>query len=152
MNKTLKKDYSAFPVDFILLILRIGVGALMLRHGFPKLQMLFGAGEIQFPGVMGLSPELSLGLAVFAEVFCSVFILIGLKTRLATIPPIFTMLVAVFMIHLNDPFANKELALLYILTYLPLFLLGSGKYSFDEIGNRIENSLWSKSKFLKSKR
>lgn len=145
MNKFLKTDFSSIQVDAILLILRIGVAVLMLTHGIPKLQMLFGAGEIQFPGVMGLSPELSLGLTVFSEVLCSILIFIGLGTRLATIPIIITMLVAVFMIHLNDPFANQELGLLYLLLYLPLLILGSGKYSLDWVLNTVQRPLVNKS-------
>lgn len=119
-------------LSIALLILRVGAGGLMLIHGIPKLQMLF-SGEIQFPGVMGLSPTISLILAVFSEVLCSVLILIGLKTRLATIPLILTMLIAVFMIHASDPFAKQELGLLYLFLYIPLFLLGSGKFSVDAL-------------------
>lgn len=119
-------------LSIALLILRVGAGGLMLIHGIPKLQMLF-SGEIQFPGVMGLSPTISLILAVFSEVLCSLLILIGLKTRLATIPLILTMLIAVFMIHASDPFAKQELGLLYLFLYIPLFLLGSGKFSVDAL-------------------
>lgn len=133
MNKILKTDIDSTQVDVVLLILRIGVAAMMLTHGLPKLQMLLGGGEIQFPGVMGLSPAISLGLAVFAEVIASVLILFGLATRLAAIPLIFTMMVAVFMIHANDPFASKELGLLYIFLYIPLLILGSGKFSLDAV-------------------
>lgn len=133
MNKILKTSIYKSQVDIVLLILRIGVAGLMLTHGLPKLQMLLAGGEIQFPGVFGLSPILSLALAVFAEVFCSIFILFGLGTRLATIPLIITMLIAVFLIHINDPFANQELGLLYLLLYLPLLILGGGKFSLDEI-------------------
>jgi len=119
-------------LSIALLILRVGAGGLMLIHGIPKLQMLF-SGEIQFPGVMGLSPTISLILAVFSEVLCSLLILIGLKTRLATIPLILTMLIAVFMIHASDPFAKQELGLLYLFLYILLFLLGSGKFSVDAL-------------------
>ncbi len=58
----------------------------------------------QFPAILGMSGELSLTLTVFAEIICSVFILFGLGTRLAVIPLIITMLVAVLYIHSSDPF------------------------------------------------
>lgn len=103
----------------------------MLTHGLPKLQMILAGGEIQFPAIFGLSPSLSLVLAIFSEVFCSLFILVGLGTRLAAVPLIITMLVAVLLIHTNDPFANQELGLLYIFLYLPLLILGGGKFSVD---------------------
>ena len=138
MNKILNTEIQSTQVDVVLLILRIGVAALMLTHGIPKLQMLLAGGEIQFPGVMGLSPAISLGLAVFAEVIASILILFGLATRLAAIPLIITMMVAVFMIHTNDPFAIKELGLLYIFLYIPLLILGSGKFSLDAVIGSVE--------------
>ena len=133
MNKFFSTDFEAKQVDVVLLILRIGVALLMLTHGIPKLQMLFGGGEIQFPGVMGMSPSLALGLTVFAEVICSILLLIGLGTRLASIPLIFTMIVAVFVIHASDPLAGKEMGLLYLLLYIPLLFLGGGKFSLDRV-------------------
>ncbi len=135
MNRIFKTDFEAIQVDIALLIIRIGVGLLMLTHGIPKLQMLIAGGEIQFPGVMGMSPALSLGLTVFAEVLCSILIFIGLGTRLASIPLIITMIVAVFLIHANDPLAGKEMGLLYLLLYIPLLILGGGKFSLDRLLN-----------------
>lgn len=130
MHKFLSMDLRANTVSIALLIGRIGIAGLMLVHGLPKLQMLL-SGDIQFPGMLGMGPALSLGLAVFAEVLCSILILFGLFTRYAAIPLIVTMLVAVFLFHANDPFAQQELGLLYLIGYLILFLLGGGKYSLD---------------------
>jgi putative oxidoreductase len=125
------RNYTNTQVDVVLLLLRIGVGAMMLVHGLPKLELLMAGGEIQFPVVMGMNPTLSLILAVFAEFFCSILLILGLTTRFATIPLIITMLVAVFVIHANDPFANQELGLHYLLAYLALLILGAGKFSVD---------------------
>lgn len=125
------RNYTNTQVDVVLLLLRIGVGAMMLVHGLPKLELLMAGGEIQFPVVMGMNPTLSLILAVFAEFFCSILLILGLTTRFATIPLMITMLVAVFVIHANDPFANQELGLHYLLAYLALLILGAGKFSVD---------------------
>lgn len=131
MSTIFNTEYKGTQVDLVLLILRVGVGVMMLVHGFPKLQMLLAGGEIQFPGVMGMGPAVSLALAVFAEFLCSIFLILGLATRLAAIPLIVTMLIAVFVIHANDPFANQELGLHYLLTYISLLILGGGKFSVD---------------------
>ena len=125
-------ELNESSVSIAVLLLRFGVGIMMLVHGIPKLQMLF-SGDIQFPGVMGMSPTISLVLTVFSEVLCSILLLIGLFTRIAAIPLIVTMLVAVLMIHGSDPYAMKELGLFYLLGYVVLLILGSGKYSFDAI-------------------
>lgn len=107
------------------------MAATMLVHGLPKLVLLFSADPIQFPGILGMSPALSLSLTVFAEVFCSLFLLLGLGTRFATIPLIIVMLVAILLVHAADPFSVKELAVHYLLGYLVLLIAGSGKYSVD---------------------
>ena len=136
MKKLLSVNNTPSTTDLMLLIARAGIAALMLTHGIPKLMMLVSGAPVKFPPVMGMSAELSLGLTVFAEVFCSVLILAGFATRLATIPLIITMLVAVFYIHGSDPFAIKEAGLQYLLVYIVLLFAGSGKYSVDYFLNR----------------
>ena len=136
MKKLLSVNQNSTGVDLALLTARLGIAALMLTHGLPKLLMLLSGGPVQFPPVMGMGAELSLGLTVFAEVFCSLFILVGFATRLATVPLIITMLVAVFFIHAADPLAKQEPALQYLLVYLVLLFAGSGRYSVDRLLQR----------------
>lgn len=131
MKKIFSVNDTSNATDIALLIARVGIAALMLTHGIPKLMMLLSGAPVQFPPVMGMSAEISLGLAVFAEVFCSVFLLAGFATRLAVLPLIITMLVAVIFIHAADPVAVKESALHYLLVYIVLLFAGSGKYSID---------------------
>jgi len=118
-------------IDLLSLVLRVSVAAFMLTHGIGKLNLLFSGNEIQFPDPIGLGATFALSLTVFAEVLCSILIGLGLLTRFASIPLIMTMLVATFVIHGADPFAKKEFALLYLLIYLAVFVIGSGKYSLD---------------------
>lgn len=112
------------------LILRVGVSALMLTHGIPKLMLLF-SGNINFPDPIGIGSFFSLILAVIGEAICPMLIIIGLKTRLAAIPAAITMAVAAFIVHGGDPIAKKELALLYLLGFVAVALLGPGSYSVD---------------------
>lgn len=133
-------DINPMSIDGVLLIARLAIGSLMLVHGIPKLGMLLSGEVIAFPGLFGLSPAISLSLAVFSEVVCSILILVGLGTRLAVIPLIITMLVAVFFIHLEDPFAMKELGIHYLLVYVFLLIAGSGRFSVDKVvATRINN-------------
>jgi len=118
-------------LNILVLFLRIAIAALMIRHGLPKLSKLLAGGEIQFGNPIGLGPTLSLILVVFTEFVCSIFIGIGLGTRLASIPLIITMFVAAFITHGADPFGRKEVAVLYILFYITLLVVGSRKYSID---------------------
>ncbi|MDB5263257.1 MAG: DoxX family protein [Adhaeribacter sp.] len=131
MKKLLRVNKAAATTDVALLIARVGIAALMLTHGIPKLGKLFSEAPVQFPPLLGISAAFSLTLAVFAEVFCSILLLAGLATRLAVIPLAITMLVAGLYIHGADPFSVKEPALHFLLGYIVLFFAGSGKYSLD---------------------
>lgn len=133
MKKLLQVYSLPMPVDLAILIARVGIAVLMLTHGLPKLSMLLSGEPVQFLPFMGLSQEVSLALAVFAEVFCSILLLVGFATRLAVVPLIITMLVAVLMVHAADPFQMKEPALHYLLVYVVLLLTGSGRYSVDNL-------------------
>lgn len=132
MKKIFSTTTSPAALSLATLILRLTAGGFMLSHGVPKLLNLL-AGEIRFGDPIGLGPEISLALAVFAEFFCSILLILGLGTRLATIPLIVTMAVAGLIAHGADPFGRKELALFYLLVYVVILLLGSGKYSVDSI-------------------
>ena len=118
-------------IDLGLLFLRLGAGGLMLTHGFPKLLRLFGEEEITFADPLGLGMGTTLALAVFAEFICAILIILGLGTRLAAIPLMITMFVAAFIIHAQDPFQRKELALIYLLIFTVLLITGAGKHSLD---------------------
>ncbi len=130
------QPWSATATDWASLILRLSLGLLMLNHGYPKLMQFFNGEEIKFADPVFIGETATLAFAVFAEFFCSILIAMGLWTRLALIPLMITMLVAVGNIHFNDPIGKKELGLLYLLPYIALFLLGSGRFSFDAFLNK----------------
>jgi len=135
MYHFMKKIFSSTPTNFqthlALLILRVGSGALMLTHGWPKLERLTQGGEITFPDPLGIGAFTSLFFAMLTEVLGSVLVMLGLATRLAAVSLIFTMIVAVFIHHADDPFARKELGLMYLLIYIVILIMGSGKYAID---------------------
>ena len=114
-----------------LLFFRIAIGALMLTHGIPKLQKLLSGTEIQFADPFGFGPAVSLVLVIFAEVLCSLFVIVGFATRLAVIPLMITMLTAVLYAHADDPFGTKEKPLLFFVVFAFLLVIGSGRYSVD---------------------
>lgn len=117
-------------LDWGLLILRVGTGLLLAGHGWGKVQDLL-AGKTDFPDPIGLGPVPSLALAAFAEFLCSLLVVLGVKVRWAAIPPIITMLVAVIVIHANDPFDQKEHPLLFAIPFLALAFTGGGRFSID---------------------
>ncbi len=124
---------GSIPKDIVLLVVRVFVGFAMLSHGFPKLQMLLEGGKIEFFAFMGLGPQISLILTVFAEFVCSILLILGLFTRVALGFLIFTMIIAGFIVHGADPFEKRELALVYLSVYLLLMVIGAGKVSVDHM-------------------
>ncbi len=114
-----------------LFLFRVAISLLMLQHGWPKLMKFINSETIEFADPIGIGSYTSLILAIFAEVICSLLIIIGFKTRLATIPLIITMLVVIFIVKLNDPVFEKESAILFLISYGTIYVFGPGKYAAD---------------------
>ena len=119
-----------------LLLLRVVPSGIMMTHGWPKFQRLsdqWGSEDgVRFFDFMGLGPEISLVLTVLAELVAPALMIVGFKTRWAAIPAAFTMGVAAFVVHGSDPLGDKELALLYLICFTAVALVGPGKWSVDE--------------------
>jgi len=103
----------------------------MLMHGYDKL-MNFAKYKDGFMNFLGMGSTLSLALVVFAEFFCSVFLILGIFTRLATIPLIISSCVILFKIDGGDVFKHGEITL-YLAGYIVLLLVGPGKASVDSM-------------------
>jgi putative oxidoreductase len=87
--------------------------------------------QTQFVSFLGMGPKVSLILAISAELGCSLLLLIGLFTRLATIPLIITMLTALFVAHGGAIFDEGGTSVLFFLIYAAILLIGPGTYSVD---------------------
>lgn len=132
MKRFLSTRYSDNSISLALFILRIALGVLMIPHGFNKLTH-FTEKAATFTDPFHLGSTLSLSLVIFAEFFCSLFIIVGLFTRFATIPLIVAMSVALFISHNGEVFGDGEQASLYLAGYLALLLTGPGKISLDKV-------------------
>lgn len=130
MGKLTSTNYSTGAFNAGTLLLRIGMGALIMNHGYQKL-VNFAELKTKFMNFMGIGQTASLSMAIFAEFFCGLFILIGLFTRMATIPLIVTMCIALFKVHNAHFFSDGEMAALYLSGFIALLLLGPGKISVD---------------------
>ncbi|MBO7194630.1 MAG: DoxX family protein [Alistipes sp.] len=126
--------YQPLPMRYnlALLALRLLFGGLLMWHGVSKILTLDGDPS-SFPNPIGLGSRMSLYLAIFAEVICSAAVIVGAFYRLALIPLVFTMCVAMVMVHNGQSFAAKELALIFLVIYILLFLMGAGRYSLDNM-------------------
>jgi len=117
--------------DSGLSLLRIVFSLLMMTHGWSKLERIID-GNLNFGDPLGLGSTLSLYLVTFAELVAPVFIIVGFKTRIMALITSFAMAVAAFIAHGADSFAKKEMALLYLVGFLSVALMGAGRFSIDE--------------------
>ncbi|MEH6619316.1 DoxX family protein [Maribacter arcticus] len=116
--------------DIGLAFFRIAISAMMLTHGLTKFQKLI-SGNFEFGNPLGIGATPSLFLAVIGEFICPILIIIGFKTRLSAIPSAITMAVAVFITHGADDFGTKEKALLFLVSFITIILVGPGKFGVD---------------------
>ena len=135
-NKTLqtKAGSAAF-------ILRVPIGLILAAHGAQKLFGWFGgnglAGTAQWLSSMGIEPGYLMALlAGGAEFFGGLALVIGLLTRPAALVAAFTMLVAIFSVHIgNGLFAadgGYEYALTLFVALIALAIQGGGYLSVDK--------------------
>ena len=127
------------PVDIGLLLLRVGVGVVMLAHGWNH---VFRGGKIAGTGrwfeSLGMKPGwLHAWTASLTELGAGVLLLLGLLTPLAGGAVVGVMLVALITNHLKNGFfifrpgEGYEYVLTLLLCGLALAFLGGGQVSVD---------------------
>lgn len=116
-------------VSLLLLTVRIFFGFLLFMHGLEKMVNFQYLSET-YPSVLGFGSYMTLMVTIFCEFCCSLFLISGLLVRIMVLPMIAAMAVAFFDIH-DAMMPEGELALIYMITFLILYLTGPGRYSLD---------------------
>lgn len=133
MKRLFSTRVSENALAFALLVLRVGAGSLILvKHGFDKLTH-FARLAPKFADPFHVGSTTSLALVVFAEFFCAAFVIIGLFTRLACIPLVIAMAVALFSAMGGDFFGKGEAAGMFLIAFFTLLFTGPGKVSLDRL-------------------
>ena len=131
MKRLLTTSCTNTSFNLAVFAIRVTFGVLLLlNHGIAKLKS-YGSLQEKFFDPFHISHQGSLLLVLFAEVFCAAFVIIGLFTRLAAIPIVIELLVAVFFFHKGQPVSNFEPAILFLAGFTAILFMGSGKYSLD---------------------
>ncbi len=134
-----------------IIFLRICVGVMVLLHGLPKLWLLLRGGGSEWLDPLGIGSTLSLFLCVFAEVFCSLALIIGLFTRFSAMVLMINFWVVVFVVHTQVSPARAELPLLYLICYGTLVCTGAGPLSVDSLLNRRRHYLLASASCISGK-
>ena len=122
---------NKLSVHIGLLLLRIGCSLGLMTHGYGKFVRVL-EGDFKFGDPLGIGSTPSLILVAFAEFIAPLFIIIGWKTRWATLFPTLTMLVAFAIAHDGDPFSRKEKSFVYLIAFLALYFTGPGRFAIDK--------------------
>ena len=126
--------------DYGLTVLRIFVGIIFAAHGSQKLFGWFGggglAGTAQWMESIGLAPGMLMAvLAGGTEFLGGLALIIGLLARPAALGLSFTLLVAIFSVHISNGLfmANNgyEFALALLGGTVAVLIEGAGKLSID---------------------
>ena len=128
-NFLFPQSFRGHGVSLLILALRLFFGILFFTHGLDKLAN-FNELLPNFPDVLGFGSYMSLMVSIFCEFCCSLFLIAGLLVRLTVIPMMIAMAVAFFDVH-DGMFPEGELALIYLIMFIILYITGPGKFSID---------------------
>jgi putative oxidoreductase len=131
MKKLLSTRYSVTAFNLALFLLRATLGILLcLVHGIPKVSN-FAVWKTQFYDPFHIGSKWSLVLTIIVEVFGSMLIIIGLFSRLAALILVIEMIFASFIYHEGHSLGEYEHAILFLVGFICIVLLGPGKWSAD---------------------
>ncbi|TDV53374.1 putative oxidoreductase [Pseudomonas helmanticensis] len=117
--------------DIGLLFLRVSGGLFLLWvHGLPKL-LDFTAQLQLIEDPFHLGSHLTLILAIFAEVVCPLLIVAGLLARLACVPILFVLLVALLVVHPQWSVAEGQFGWLLLILFTTVLIAGPGRLAIS---------------------
>jgi putative oxidoreductase len=122
-----------------LLIARLTVGVLFVSTGWGKVNNL--AKVTDFFTELGIPmPGFNAALASYAELVCGFLLVIGLASRLAAVPLVVTMAVAILTAKRGELHSVPDLfgfvEWTYLVILLVIFALGPGKIALDTLVER----------------
>ena len=131
--------YKSILKDLAILLLRVFTGALLIHHGFEKLNDINNFADA-FVRPLHLPFPVTLSyVAAASEIVGSWSLIIGLGTRFGAIAILGTMSVAIYHALVTSGFNIYllELLALYFASALSIILLGPAKFSADYLINEI---------------
>jgi putative oxidoreductase len=117
--------------DLGLLFLRVSASLFLLWvHGLPKL-LNYSAQLQVIEDPFHLGANLTLMLAIFAEVLCPLLIIVGLLVRLACLPILSVLLVAMLVVHPQWSIEEGQFGWLLLILFTSIFIAGPGRLALN---------------------
>lgn len=132
MKRIINLEFIPINTDAALLVLRVWLGfSLFVRHGIEKFAN-YSQWKAHFPDLLHFGSPVSLTLALIADGICSLLVIAGAFTRIASFYITINLLVVFTLMH-KFSFAgdHAELVYLYLGGFIAIFIAGAGKYSID---------------------
>lgn len=121
--------------DIALLLLRLGVGIIFVVAGWGKLTGIEGVQG--FFGDIGVPlPFIMAWVVALIEFFGGLMVIFGAYAKIPYLLLAIIMLVAIFLVKIDQGFGASRLEIMLLLASFALYLMGSGNYSID---HKIEN-------------
>jgi|SRR3989344_7352386 len=118
--------------DLAPLVLRLALGVILARHGWPKLKSESLKNFSGWLGSIGFPlPMFWAGLVAILESFGGLALIFGLLTSWVALLVAIQFLVIIFIVNKSKSFGEKELDILIFAIALALTFIGSGFYSLD---------------------
>jgi putative oxidoreductase len=131
MKKLLSTSYSDNAFNFALLVQRVVTGLMLLVvHGLPRISN-FSQLSSTFYDPFQIGHRNSLLLVIFAEIFCSMLLVLGLFTRIAAFVILVNLAIAIFMYYKGQPIKNMDVGIIYLASVFTILLIGPGRVSVD---------------------
>jgi putative oxidoreductase len=128
MNTSLRDERVQ---DWGLLFLRGSASLFLLWvHGLPKL-LDYSAQLHVIEDPFHLGANLTLMLAIFAEVLCPLLIIVGLLVRLACLPILCVLLVAMVVVHPQWSIEEGQFGWLLLILFTSIFIAGPGRLALN---------------------
>ncbi|MHA3789430.1 DoxX family protein [Flavobacterium hauense] len=129
-------DLGSPLYNFAILFFRVAVATeLIVVHGFKKIGIGVDVVEV-IPNPLGLPEALNSFVAIAANVYLPILIVLGFFTRLAAIPALAVTATGYFLMHGHDPLPERDIPFMYSISLLTIVMFGAGRYSIDGYLNK----------------
>jgi putative oxidoreductase len=117
--------------DLGLLFLRVSGGLFLLWvHGLPKL-LNYNAQLQVIEDPFHLGANATLMLAIFAEVLCPLLIIAGVLVRLACLPILAVLLIALMVVHAQWSLDEGQFGWLLLILFTSVLIAGPGRLALN---------------------